>query len=111
MDTPGPGNAVLLSVESDALTEVFVGFGERGVPAERVASRALLDMQTYLDADVPVGEHLADQLLLLLALAGSGAFATLPLSGHAMAQIDLIPRFLGVGIQVEGNVVRVEQVP
>ena len=107
MDTPGPGNAVLLSVESDALTEVFVGFGERGVPAEKVAAWAVRDMQHYLDAGVPVGEHLADQLLLLLALAGSGAFATLPLSGHAMTQIDLIPRFLDVAIRVEGSVVRV----
>jgi RNA 3'-terminal phosphate cyclase (ATP) len=44
VDTPGPGNAVLLSVESDALTEVFVGFGERGVPAEKVASRAVREM-------------------------------------------------------------------
>ncbi|HEX5720386.1 MAG TPA: RNA 3'-terminal phosphate cyclase [Thermoanaerobaculia bacterium] len=107
VDTPGPGNAVLLSVESDALTEVFVGFGERGVPAEQVASRAVREMQNYLDTGMPVGEHLADQLLLLFALAGSGAFASLPLSGHALTQIDLIPRFLKVGIQVEGNVVRV----
>lgn len=50
-----------------------MGFGERGVPAERVAGRAVREMQAYLDAGVPVGEHLADQLLLLLALAGSGA--------------------------------------
>ncbi|MEA2564124.1 MAG: 3-terminal phosphate cyclase [Acidobacteriota bacterium] len=107
VDTPGPGNAVLLSVESDALTEVFVGFGQRGVPAEQVASRAVQEMQHYLDAGVPVGEHLADQLLLLFALAGSGAFATLPLSGHAMTQIDLIPGFLDVAIRVEGEVVRV----
>ncbi|MFP5284984.1 MAG: RNA 3'-terminal phosphate cyclase [Thermoanaerobaculia bacterium] len=54
-----------------------------------------------------MGEHLADQLLLLLALAGSGAYATLPLSGHALTQIELIPRFLGVDIQLEGSVVRV----
>jgi RNA 3'-terminal phosphate cyclase (ATP) len=107
VDTPGPGNAVLLSVESEALTEVFAGFGERGVPAEKVAAWAVRDVQTYLAAGVPVGENLADQLLLLLALAGSGAFATLPLSGHSTTQIDLIPRFLDVKIQVEGEVVRV----
>lgn len=34
--------------------------------------------------------------------------ATLPLSGHALTQIDLIPRFLEVGIRVEGSVVRVD---
>jgi RNA 3'-terminal phosphate cyclase (ATP) len=99
--SPGPGNVLLLEVESEALTEVFVGFGERGVPAEEVAARALREMRRYLDAGVPVGEHLADQLLLPLALAGSGAFATLPLSLHATTQIDLIPRFLDVRIGVE----------
>jgi RNA 3'-terminal phosphate cyclase (ATP) len=97
----GPGNAVLLEVESDSVTEVFAGIGEKGVPAEEVASRAVREMRCYLDAGVPVGKHLADQLLLLLALAGSGSFLTLPLSRHATTQIDLIPRFLDVRFDVE----------
>ena len=97
----GPGNAVLLELESEAVTEVFTGFGEVGVRAEAVAERAVQEMRRYLKAGVPVGEHLADQLLLLLALAGSGAFTTVPLSLHAMTQIELIPRFLDVKIGVE----------
>ncbi|HEY9423046.1 MAG TPA: RNA 3'-terminal phosphate cyclase [Thermoanaerobaculia bacterium] len=101
VESAGPGNVLLLEVESEALTEVFAGFGERGVRAEEVADRVLREMDRYLAAGVPVGEHLADQLLLPLALAGSGSFATLPLSLHATTQIDLIPRFLNVGIAVE----------
>jgi RNA 3'-terminal phosphate cyclase (ATP) len=97
----GPGNAVVLEAESEQITEVASAIGERGVPAEDVARRAAHEMRRYLDAGVPVGEHLADQLLLLLALAGSGAFATLPLSGHSLTQIELIPRFLPVRIGVE----------
>jgi RNA 3'-terminal phosphate cyclase (ATP) len=101
VDAFGPGNAILLEVESDNVTEVFNGIGERGVPAETVASRAVQEMRRYLDAGVPVGEHLADQLLLLLALAGSGSFATHPLSGHAATQAELIPKFLDVRIAAE----------
>lgn len=101
VESPGPGNVLLLSVETEALTEVFVGFGEKGVPAEEVAVRAVGEMKRWLDSGVPVGEHLADQLILLLALAGSGAFTTLPLSGHAATQVELIPRFLDVAFQVE----------
>jgi RNA 3'-terminal phosphate cyclase (ATP) len=97
----GPGNAVLLELESEAVTEIFTAFGEIGVRAEAVAERAVQEMRRYLKAGVPVGEHLADQLLLLLALAGSGAFTTVPLSLHAMTQIELIPRFLDVKIEVE----------
>lgn len=97
----GPGNAVLLELESEAVTEIFSSIGEIGVRAETVADRAVQEMRHYLKAGVPVGEHLADQLLLLLALAGSGTFMTVPLSLHAMTQIELIPRFLDVKIQVE----------
>lgn len=101
VESPGPGNVLLLSVETEVLTEVFAGFGEKGVPAEEVAVRAVGEMTRWLDAGVPVGEHLADQLILLLALAGSGAFSTLPLSGHAATQVELIPRFLDVAFRVE----------
>ena len=46
------------------------------------------------------GEHLADQLLLPLALAGGGAFRTLPLTRHASTNIDVIRQFLGTSIDV-----------
>ena len=101
VDSLGPGNTVLLELESEAVTEVFTGFGEIGVRAEAVAERAVQEMRRYLKAGVPVGEHLADQLLLPLSLAGSGSFTTVPLSLHAMTQIELIPRFLDVTIEVK----------
>jgi RNA 3'-terminal phosphate cyclase (ATP) len=100
VDSAGPGNAVLLELESEGITEVFVAFGEIGVSAEAVAEKAVREMRSYLKADVPVGEHLADQLLLPLALAGSGSFRTLPLSLHATTQVELIPEFLDVRIGV-----------
>lgn len=101
LDSAGPGNAVLLELKSDAVTEVFTGIGEVGLAAEKVADLAVQEMRTYLAAAVPVGEHLADQLLLPFALAGGGSFRTLPLSLHARTQIDLIPRFLDVRFEVE----------
>ncbi len=105
VDSAGPGNAVLLELESETVTEVFTAFGEVGVSAEAVAEKAVREMRSYLKADVPVGEHLADQLLLPLALAGSGSYRTLPLSLHARTQVELIPEFLDVrfGVEEEGG--------
>ncbi len=97
----GPGNVVIAEIESESLTEVFTGFGQRGVKAEVVADRVVEAMERYLDAAVPVGEYLADQLLLPLAIAGGGSYTTLPLSRHATSQIDLIRRFLELPITVE----------
>ena len=47
-----------------------------------------------------MGRHLADQLLLPLALAGSGSFRALPLSRHTKTNIEVIRRFLDVPISV-----------
>jgi RNA 3'-terminal phosphate cyclase (ATP) len=59
----GPGNAVVLAIETEHVTQVFTGFGERGRPAEEVATSAVEAAKTWLEANVPVDEHLADQLL------------------------------------------------
>lgn len=93
-----PGNVLFLEVQSEHVTEVFAGFGERGVRAETVAEGAAAEARRYLDAGVPVGSHLADQLMVPLALAGEGAFRTLPLSGHAQTQRAIIRAFLDVEI-------------
>jgi RNA 3'-terminal phosphate cyclase (ATP) len=101
----------MLEVQCTHVTELFTAFGEVGVRAEQVAGRAARACRRYLRSDAPVGEHLADQLLLPLALAGSGAFRTMPLSSHATTQIELIRRFLDVPIRViaeRDDVVRVE---
>jgi len=96
----GPGNVVFIEVESENLTEVFTGFGAPGVRAETVAEQAVAEAQRYLAAGVAVGEHLADQLLVPLALVEGGAFTTLPLSRHAQTNIDTIEKFLPVKFQV-----------
>ena len=101
VDAVGQGNVVLIEVESDSGTEVFTGFGERGLPAETVARRALDCAQEYLRSDVPVGEHLADQLLLPLALAGGGSFTTLKPTLHSTTNAEVIAMFLPVRIAFE----------
>lgn len=107
----GPGNVVLLEVESEHATEIATGFGEVGVPAELVADQAMKEMRRYVAAGAPVGIHLADQLLTVLALGEGGVFRTLSLSRHALTNIDVIRRFVDVEISVVAearDVVRVE---
>jgi RNA 3'-terminal phosphate cyclase (ATP) len=94
----GPGNVVLITVESEHVAEVFAGFGEKGLRAEIVAERAATEAREYLDAGVPVGPHLADQLLLPLALGAGGSFRTVAPTLHARTQADLIERVLGAKI-------------
>lgn len=97
----GPGNIVLIEIVSQHVTEVFSSCGAQGIRAEAVANEAVQAARQYLKAGVPVGEYLADQILLPLALAGRGQFATLPLSLHSTTHIELIRRFVEINVAVE----------
>ncbi len=100
VESSGPGNVVTLEIQSEHVTEVVTGFGQRGVPAEKVAAGAVREARRYLKAGVPVSEHLADQLLLPMALAG-GTFRTLDPSSHTTTNIETLGHFLDVSIQTD----------
>jgi RNA 3'-terminal phosphate cyclase (ATP) len=99
--SPGPGNALVLAQTFEHVCEVVTSFGQRGVPAPEVGRRAVHELRRYLAHGAPVGEHLADQLLLPMALAGSGAFVTGEPSAHARTNRDVIRVFLDVGLELE----------
>ncbi|MES1263506.1 MAG: RNA 3'-terminal phosphate cyclase, partial [Peristeroidobacter soli] len=91
----GPGNALTITLEYETVTEVITGFGERGVRAEQVAEQAAAEARAYLSAAAPVGEHLADQLLLPMALGEGGSFVATTATPHLRSNIDVIQRFTG----------------
>ncbi|MEN8257030.1 MAG: RNA 3'-terminal phosphate cyclase [Thermodesulfobacteriota bacterium] len=101
LDCHGPGNVVEIFVHSAHLTETFIGFGQLNVSAEKVASRTVAQVRTYLESEVPVGHHLADQLLVPLALAGKGRFRTSKPSQHTLTNIEVIELFLDKKIEME----------
>jgi RNA 3'-terminal phosphate cyclase (ATP) len=103
--SPGPGNVVCVRVGE---LELVSAFGERGLRAETVARTAADQVKGYLQARAPVGEHLADQLILPFALCG-GAYRSAPLSSHATTNVAVLRQFLGeraVSVHEEANAVR-----
>ena len=76
-------------------------FGKLGVSAEDVATDAVEQARAYLKSSAAVGEHLADQLLLPLALAGGGSFTAASLNTHAKTNMQVIQRFLPVRFDVQ----------
>lgn len=101
----GAGNVLLAIIEGEHVTETFSAFGERGVRAEQVAAKVAREVRMYLDANVPVGEHLSDQLVLPMALGSGGAFRTVTPSDHLRTHVDLLRRFLDrrIDLREEGN--------
>ncbi len=92
------GTAAMVEIESNDLTELFSRIGERGVRAEVIAANAADEALAYLEMDAPVGEHLADQLLIPMALGKGGTFKTGVYSLHTQTNIEVIKQFLDVEI-------------
>lgn len=99
----GPGNALMVTLEHQYVTDVFCEFGEKMVRAETVAKNLIEQVRRYVASGAAVGEHLADQIMLLFALAGSGRFTTNRVSKHATTNAVVIAQFLPVEISFEEN--------
>ena len=107
-NSPGPGNVVMMELNSGNVNEIVTGYGSPGVRAEDVARKTYREAKPYLDSDYPVGEHLADQLLLPMGLAAAQGDASVasemttgPLSLHATTHIEILKRFLDIDVVVE----------
>jgi RNA 3'-terminal phosphate cyclase (ATP) len=93
-NTRGPGNVVMTEVEFESYSEIFTGFAKRGVPAEKVAREPTQELKRFLESNAIVGEHLADQLLLPMALAGGGSFSCSEITEHFKSNVTVIQSFL-----------------
>jgi len=106
IESDSPGNILLVEFNFEHITELFATTGERRVKAEDVAKRLWREANRYQRSGVAVGQHLADQIMLPLAIAASrggrgGKYRTGKLSRHALTQIDIIGRFLETPVTYE----------
>lgn len=96
----GPGNAVTVELRYEHVTEVFSGLGEMGKSAETVAREIAQEVREYRAAQRPIGPHLADQLMVPLALLAGGRFSTGPLTQHARTNMEIASLF---GVRVAAS--------
>lgn len=96
----GSGN-VLLEMSYEGITEVFTGFAKQGLSSEEVTADAARQAKRYMTSKAAICEFLADQLLIPMALAGSGRFTTTKISAHAKANMETIRAFLPVDFGID----------
>lgn len=103
-DDPGPGNALTAVLAYEHITEVFQELGTHRRSAETVARLVAQQVAQYQRSTGVLGEHLADQWMLPLAVAvwrsGQAArYTCTHLSTHTRTQADTIP--LGLPVQIK----------
>jgi RNA 3'-terminal phosphate cyclase (ATP) len=103
--TDCPGSALVVAVEGEGVRAGFDAFGERGTPAEDVAHRAVSGVESFLDTGAGVDAHLADQLLVALALAG-GRVAVPRVTDHVETNLAVFDAF-GYDVSVEPGAIPV----
>jgi RNA 3'-terminal phosphate cyclase (ATP) len=108
-----PGAGIFLVAEYENLPASFSAYGRLGKPAESVADEAVAALRDHHASNAAVELHLADQLLLPLALAtGESNFSAARPTGHVMTNAWTIGRFGTADISIEeGAPCRVRVMP
>ena len=109
-DQAGPGNAVSITAVKAGVTEVFTSIGQERMRAERVADVAVDEFTAWVQSNAAVGNRLADQLMLPMAIAGAGKLTTVRLSNHIRTNAAVIQQFIAVDVRLvqscdQGNIV------
>ncbi|MFW6449030.1 MAG: RNA 3'-terminal phosphate cyclase [Halobacteriota archaeon] len=101
VETACPGTSVLLVARYEGGVAGFDALGERGTPAEVVGAEAAEAFVAFDDGAGAVDHHLADQLLVPLALGG-GVVSAPAVTDHVRTNAAVIEAF-GVEVGVEDH--------
>lgn len=96
------GAGLFLTVEYANGRGGFGCLGVKGMPAEAVAERAVTDLLSFHESDAAVDQHLADQLIIPLALAqGPSILRTDAITPHCETNIAVVRAFIPRTIRVD----------
>ena len=103
-DAASPGSALVLAAVYEGSRAGFSSLGEAGKPSEAVAAEAVEAFRAFHGGTAAVDRHLADQLMVHLALAGGEVLAP-EATAHVETNREVIGAFgydLSVGERDDG---------
>ena len=104
MPSPSRGTVLLLIADFENSQACFFSLGALGKPAERVADEAVDEALEFLASDGAIDHHLADQLVLPLALAaGESTIRTPDVTQHLVANAAIINTFLPDTVEISAG--------
>ncbi|MEQ8254342.1 MAG: RNA 3'-terminal phosphate cyclase, partial [Smithellaceae bacterium] len=105
-NVPGPaqGTFIFLKTQFEYAAAGFTALGARGKPAEKVGQEAAADLVNFYTSGAPVDRHLADQIVLYLALCEEESeFVVSGISQHLRTNLWVISRFHNLKYSIDGE--------
>jgi RNA 3'-terminal phosphate cyclase (ATP) len=97
-----PGTFVFLKVQHEHAAAGFCALGERGKRAETVGLEAAEELRGFLSSGACLDHHLADQMILYLALAeGQSIITASKISDHLRTNMYVIEQFTDAAFTIQ----------
>ena len=105
-----PGTYLFMTAEFENILAGFSSLGARGKPAEKIADEVFEEFNNYYNRKEIFDPHLADQILIFLALSKRPFnFTATKITDHLLTNIWVINQFLPeLKIEVQGNVIKLK---
>jgi RNA 3'-terminal phosphate cyclase (ATP) len=98
------GTTICLVCQFEHSQCCYTSLGEPGKPAEIVAQEVCDKIESFLSTQAVMDEHLSDQLLLPLSIAGVDShFTTVKITDHLRTNADVIKLFVDRKIDIVGT--------
>ncbi|MBW1614305.1 MAG: RNA 3'-phosphate cyclase [Deltaproteobacteria bacterium] len=105
----GQGTVLFLHAQFEGGVGGFSSLGKKGKSAEEVADDACNEFIKFFDSNGVIDIHLADQLVLYMALArGRSTLITERITEHLLTNIWVIEQFLPVTFDIERETGKIE---
>lgn len=95
------GTAIIVAAQFESSRAGFHALGEKGTPAETIGERPTERFHEFLQTDGAVDAHLADQLLVPLAVTG-GVVRLPEITDHVTSNVELLRSF-GFEIEIDSG--------
>jgi len=105
-DTLSPGSTAHIHAHCDNSELGATVYGEIGKPAEKVGEECARNLMKQIDSNACLDEHMADQILPYIALAGGSVFVA-GITNHCKTNIWVIEKFLPVKFKINEKIISV----
>jgi RNA 3'-phosphate cyclase len=104
VDALCPGSSITAHIHCNTVMGACA-LGERDKKAEDVGKECAKLLKKQIDSGTALDEHMADQILPFMALAGSGRVSVAEITNHVKTNIWAIEKFLPVKFEINGKII------